>query len=674
MSFAKEEYPAQALQIRDVLLCLVRRIGDELERILAGAPQELDFDRARTLASYVYDLHSYVRYLRASSPRHTPPGIQFALAELTKHFFPARNGTPLCLVRPQWSYNLGYLDLSTTLEDMIQLHVLNPTDQPHTAEKRDLLPALWELQQQAKTAKDKAAGESQPYPNQLAVLSFARLDTDDVLLYPMLAHELGHFIDYSFRPRYLHLKNELYEAAAITLQSVQTALNLDQDSAEECYQQLLPHAYICLREIIADLLAARMMGFSFFVAQAEYLKRLSAWPGRTIEPSGYPGIKFRLSIVCDYLRSLRPPYNIGDFLRQHEDNEHAAFLLSYLGGWMQELEDDTTLRAAKKEPANSPQLFLENAIRSALPAVYKIVDEVMRDRPCARLTDSFFSRIINLTHDLPPSCESENDNSIAEIFSAAWAYRLKYGEARQENEVEQARKGLEYNKTCNLVLKAIELIPFAPTGVQPKTAVNGTTPQRQGVPPDVSERPHGVLGKRCLLARMALPVSNKSSIKVVPFKEAALNPVSLDLRLGNWFSVARKARLSCFTIEADSPERTSMFVRESTFTPQNERFVIHPGDLVLGTTLEFLALPGNVMAYVEGKSKIGRKGLIIATASKIDPGFHGVLVLELVNAGTVPIEISPGCVIAQLVFQGLHIPLEGDDLYHGEFYCQIKPM
>jgi dCTP deaminase len=79
------------------------------------------------------------------------------------------------------------------------------------------------------------------------------------------------------------------------------------------------------------------------------------------------------------------------------------------------------------------------------------------------------------------------------------------------------------------------------------------------------------------------------------------------------------------------------------------------------------------MAFVEGKSKWGRLGLIVATASQVAPGFHGVIVLELANAGTVPIELQPETAIAQLVFQKISQPIAAKDLYRGKFYCQVKP-
>jgi dCTP deaminase len=133
-------------------------------------------------------------------------------------------------------------------------------------------------------------------------------------------------------------------------------------------------------------------------------------------------------------------------------------------------------------------------------------------------------------------------------------------------------------------------------------------------------------------------------------------------------------RLNSVKLWEKGDERLLLTVgRERIFVPPGESFVIHPGDLVLGATLEFTALPADVMAFVEGKSGLGRLGLIVATATQVAPGFHGVIVLEMANAGTVPLEVKPGMAIAQLVLQVMTEAVPRSDLYRGRYYCQIQP-
>jgi deoxycytidine triphosphate deaminase len=125
------------------------------------------------------------------------------------------------------------------------------------------------------------------------------------------------------------------------------------------------------------------------------------------------------------------------------------------------------------------------------------------------------------------------------------------------------------------------------------------------------------------------------------------------------------------TNSAEDPLKT--VGREEVFVSKGQTFLIHPGDLLLGVTLEFVALPADLMAFVEGKSSLGRLGLLVATATTVAPGFHGVVVLELANTGTVPLELIPGMFIAQLVFQVMTDPVPEEMLYQGQFDCQIKP-
>jgi dCTP deaminase len=157
----------------------------------------------------------------------------------------------------------------------------------------------------------------------------------------------------------------------------------------------------------------------------------------------------------------------------------------------------------------------------------------------------------------------------------------------------------------------------------------------------------------------------------VPLDPDAVKSASLDVHLGHRFVVAKRSRLKGVKLDDAEDEHLLETVgREEVFVPFGGHFLIHPGDLILGATLEFIALPPDVMAFVEGRSSLGRKGLIVATATQVAPGFHGVIVLEMANAGTVPLEVKPEMSIAQLVFQGMNVPVEQ---YRGKFHCQVHP-
>jgi dCTP deaminase len=128
---------------------------------------------------------------------------------------------------------------------------------------------------------------------------------------------------------------------------------------------------------------------------------------------------------------------------------------------------------------------------------------------------------------------------------------------------------------------------------------------------------------------------------------------SIDLRLGRWFSSVRQHNLAMIKID---DEQEKPIGQRSYFVPFEENFILHPGRFVLGITLEWIRLPKGIAGYILGRSSWGRRGLIIETASGIQPGFSGCLALELTNVGEVPIALKPGMPICQIF---LHETTEG---------------
>jgi len=141
-------------------------------------------------------------------------------------------------------------------------------------------------------------------------------------------------------------------------------------------------------------------------------------------------------------------------------------------------------------------------------------------------------------------------------------------------------------------------------------------------------------------------------IKIDPWDPALVQPASVDLRLGDTFRVFHNHRVTSIDLR-QPPENLTEEVRIS----EGESFVIHPGEFCLGRTLEWVELPPDIVARIEGKSSLGRLGLIVhATAGFCDPGWNGTLTLELHNLTRVPIKLYPGLLIAQLSFMSLDAP------------------
>jgi dCTP deaminase len=151
-----------------------------------------------------------------------------------------------------------------------------------------------------------------------------------------------------------------------------------------------------------------------------------------------------------------------------------------------------------------------------------------------------------------------------------------------------------------------------------------------------------------------LELVQSGRIRIDPWDPELVQPASVDLRLGDSFRVFHNHRASAIDLR-DPPSGLT----EEVVIGSHESFVIHPGEFCLGRTLEWVELPDDIVARIEGKSSIGRLGLIVhATAGFCDPGWKGTLTLELNNLTRVPIKLYPGLLIAQLSFMSLDRPAQ----------------
>jgi dCTP deaminase len=176
-----------------------------------------------------------------------------------------------------------------------------------------------------------------------------------------------------------------------------------------------------------------------------------------------------------------------------------------------------------------------------------------------------------------------------------------------------------------------------------------------------------LLSDRDILAEI-----NAQRIRVEPYDEAMIQPSSIDFRLDRYFRVFENHRYPHIDPAADQSDLTRVVEPEG-----DEPFILHPGEFVLGSTFEVVTLPDNLAARVEGKSSLGRLGLLThATAGFVDPGFSGHVTLELANVATLPIKLYPGMKIGQLCFFRLSSPAEhpyGSEKYGSRYQGQRGP-
>jgi dCTP deaminase len=143
-------------------------------------------------------------------------------------------------------------------------------------------------------------------------------------------------------------------------------------------------------------------------------------------------------------------------------------------------------------------------------------------------------------------------------------------------------------------------------------------------------------------------------IGIDPYAEELLQPSSVDVRVDRLFRVFRNSRYPFIDVKREMEELTELVEVDT-----EEAFILHPGEFVLGSTLERITLPDDLVARLEGKSSLGRLGLLIhSTAGFIDPGWDGHVTLELSNVANLPITIYYGMKIGQLSFVQLSEPAE----------------
>ncbi len=128
--------------------------------------------------------------------------------------------------------------------------------------------------------------------------------------------------------------------------------------------------------------------------------------------------------------------------------------------------------------------------------------------------------------------------------------------------------------------------------------------------------------------------------------------VSITLRLGRWFTTLKQSHEKSLELDPKESQPESK-ISKSYFVPFGKDYILHPGRFVLGCTLEWVRLPSDAAAFVVGKSKLGRRGIIIETASGVHPGFCGCITLEIANVGEIPVNLIAGMPICQLFFHDI---------------------
>ncbi|MFJ4676827.1 MULTISPECIES: dCTP deaminase [unclassified Kitasatospora] len=165
---------------------------------------------------------------------------------------------------------------------------------------------------------------------------------------------------------------------------------------------------------------------------------------------------------------------------------------------------------------------------------------------------------------------------------------------------------------------------------------------------------------------------DKGRVVIDPFESSMVQPSSIDVRLDRFFRVFENHRYPHIDPSEEQPDLTRLVEPDG-----DDAFILHPGEFVLASTFEVITLPDDVASRLEGKSSLGRLGLLThSTAGFIDPGFSGHVTLELSNVATLPIKLYPGMKIGQLCLFRLSSPAEhpyGSERYGSRYQGQRGP-
>jgi dCTP deaminase len=162
------------------------------------------------------------------------------------------------------------------------------------------------------------------------------------------------------------------------------------------------------------------------------------------------------------------------------------------------------------------------------------------------------------------------------------------------------------------------------------------------------------------------------TIAIDPLDPGAVQPSSVDVRLDHRFLVFRNHTRGLIDVKEDLSDLT-----ESVEAAHSDPFILHPGEFVLGSTLERIALPDDLVARLEGKSSLGRLGLLIhSTAGFVDAGWDGQITLELSNVANLPITLYPGMKVGQISFMQMTTPADnpyGSGIIGSKYQGQVGP-
>lgn len=501
----------------------------------------------------------------------------------------------------------------------------------------------------------------------ISVLSVPYMEGAQAIWHPIvLGHEVAHMRLHNdamslieFRPQ--DWINEYLVELAVLLESDGDARGISHDGARITPREIQGILKNWVNEVACDLNAVRLFGPAGLTAIAQFLFAA----GRKAEKStdSHPPLSLRIDAMTRLLlaggdNSL-PPY--------------ADAWKTYLEGWRETLSPVygfVSMVIQSKMDAISGRVLSWGGLYQARDREVEIAwmrDELLNGLPGAQYCPEW----------------TKNDGPIvpSDIINAAWAARSVVEDAYEDRDESRGRDwdavqrsdprespspltgsmllnapgltlGQKRRRVDRLAAKALDSYDFT---LMLEGA--GHTTERYWSAEDAEpSRPQGAVISQTLI-RERLALKGQHRIVISPLFEDDLQDTGVDVRLAPEFIAFRHSGTPVYDpLDNDFDPRST---QESVYKAWGEPFILHPGDLVLAATLEYVAVPFDLTAQVITRSSFGRLGLITATAVGVQPGSRGCITLELVNHGTTPIALYPGTRVAELVFFTIADPIEG---------------
>lgn len=638
---------------------------DEFETALSRIQTEINKyktldhrESLQTMLSFLKsDFPSYLGKLESTTSEQVPTEIVRPLETLTHRVFPHVR----LLFHPFNGHNYSFINVLRVISKKVR--ALNEEIDPES----EFIKLLG--------TEAKPEGGRSAKPICLGFVSFPALEKNSCLQHSLTAHEIGHIIASERVHLLLRKKGDLKQQIKTRLRnSMHNISEKDQPRVVDSCMKLL-RAY--LNELYCDLAAFYLFGWATLLSMRDYSLGLDDLDD--LSPS-HPPYRLRIRYVLRYagileeapceeragensapigelpqpiqriLADLRSNANDEDTLQSlMRSNPYFRIVFDLLEEWTSDIEADVDMCFSSIRPRGD---------KLDIQTITHLIKRLQR-----KVTPNLVTEVFDSETDFV------DQTDIRHILVAAWFHKVAFVDALEHLDY------LEESAVADrLSLRAIEInyVHRHHKSFISYLEAKGYSRSKLGlVPPCERNRSgfqDGVLNSDEIIKRLRSQTENR--IDVTPLlSHRQIADGAVDVRLGNEFIVIRKTAFPGLDVgQKGVISRQMGQYQERHKIDFGSQFVLHPNDLVLGSTLEYISLPEDVFAYVLSRSSWGRLGLLIATATAVNPGYKGCLTLELINLGEVPIVVYPGLPVAQLIFH----PAQGGK-YEGRYTCPTGP-